>query len=204
MDEYNYSYHGSESYCYPDTDVLINKLNIKGDEQLSNAERDITRLKLLKLFKSSAPSKFDFALLCDIHKNIFEDIYKWAGQARRGDFFSKGSSIFCRGFLIQSSADILFDNLAKEKYLCNLNKESFISRMAYYMGEVNALHPFREGNGRTAREFFRQLALHAEYLLDFSDTKKDELLIADINAFNGSYENLITILGNAVRSVKDL
>jgi cell filamentation protein len=204
MDEYNYSYHGFENYCYPGTDVLINKLNIMDDKQLSIAERDITRLKLLKLFNSPVPKKFDFSLLCNIHKIIFGDIYSWAGQIRKGDFLSKGSSIFCRGSLIQLNADTIFDRLAGENNLYDLEKQAFISRMAYYMGEVNALHPFREGNGRTSREFFRQLALHANYLLDFSNTGKDDLLFADINAFNGVYDNLIAILDNAIRRVKDL
>ena len=204
MGEYDYNYHGLENYCYRGTDILINKLNIRDEEQLSMAERDITRLKLLKLFKSPVPIKFDFALLCNIHKTIFEDIYNWAGQIRKGDFLSKGSSIFCRGSLIQLNADTIFGGLASENYLCDLDKKAFISRMAYYMGEVNALHPFREGNGRTSREFFRQLALHANYLLDFSNTSKGDLLAADINAFNGVYDNLIAILDGAIRLVKDI
>jgi cell filamentation protein len=66
------------------------------------------------------------------------------------------------------------------------------------MGEVNALHPFREGNGRTSREFFRQLSLNSGYILDFSEIKKEALLMADIEAFNGQYENLIKILCEAV------
>jgi cell filamentation protein len=198
MNKYDFSYDGDENYCYPNTDVLINKLNIKNNEELSAAERDITNLKLAKLFKSTVPNKFDFFLLCDIHKNIFQDIYTWAGNIRKGGFLSKGVSIFCKGSFIQINANTIFENLAKEMYLCNLNKKSFISRMAYYMGEINALHPFREGNGRTLREFFRQLSLNADYLLDFSKVDKDKLLIADINALNGDYQNLIDILENAV------
>jgi cell filamentation protein len=111
-----------------------------------------------------------------MHKIIFEDIYEWAGQIRRGDFLSKGNSIFLLG----------------------LNKSKFIERMAYYMGEINALHPFREGNGRTAREFFRQLSLNAKYTLDFSKTGKDDLLTADIDAFNGKYDRLVDILGKVI------
>jgi cell filamentation protein len=78
--------------------------------------------------------------------------------------------------------------------LCGLDKQKFVERMAYYMGEINALHPFREGNGRTAREFFRQLSLNAKHTLDFSKTEKEELLTADIEAFSGAYEKLIQIL----------
>lgn len=204
MSGYSYKYHGIENYCYPNTDVLINKLNIRDDESLNEAERDITRLTLLRLFESSVPEKYDFHLFCNVHKIIFEDIYDWAGKIRRGDFLAKGNSIFCRGSLIQSNAARIFGSLAKENYLCNLNKQAFVSRLAYYMGEINALHPFREGNGRTAREFFRQLALHANFLLDFSKTRKEDLLIADINAFNGIYDDLTVILNNAIHNVKIL
>ena len=80
-----YSYNGSENYFYPKTDILINKLNIKNDQELSIAERDITTFRLAKLFQLPVPNKFDFLLLCDIHKLIFLDIYTWAGQVRKGD-----------------------------------------------------------------------------------------------------------------------
>ncbi|MDR2601161.1 MAG: Fic family protein [Spirochaetaceae bacterium] len=98
----------------------------------------------------------------------------------KGDFLSKGNSIFCRGQYIIENANRIFGNIFGEKYLHGLSKSNFIERMAYYMGEVNALHPFREGNGRTAREFFRQLSLNANYILDFSKIEKEELLEADI------------------------
>ena len=90
------------------------------------------------------------------------------------------------------------ENLKKENYLQGLDKINFIERMAYYMGEVNALHPFREGNGRTSREFFRQLSQNANYTIDFRKTSNKELLIADINAFNGEYGKLIEILEKAI------
>ena len=194
----NYDYHGTENYCYPGTNILINKLNIKNDEQLSIAERKITRLKLTELFTLPIANTFDFSLLCNIHQSIFIDIYDWAGKIRTGEFLSKGVSLFCRGSLIKYNADIIFKNLAGENYLCNLDKKSLISRMAYYMGEINALHPFREGNGRTLREYFRQLTYNAGYTLDFSRTDKDKLLIADINALNGNYNDLIKILDEAI------
>jgi cell filamentation protein len=82
----NYSYHGSENYCYQNTDVLINKLNIKNDEELSVAERDLTTFRLAQLFESNIPNKFDFSLLCNIHKSIFQDVYSWAGLIRKGEF----------------------------------------------------------------------------------------------------------------------
>src|SRR5215510_10542970 len=152
------------------------------------------------LYNMPIPKKYGFDTFCKIHKIIFSDIYEWAGKIRQGDFFSKGSSIFCRGQYINESAIEIFSNLLKENNLCGLNKNNFIERIAFYMGEVNALHPFREGNGRTLREYFRQLFLNANYILDFSKTDNKNLLLADIEAFNGKYDMLIKILEEAIKS----
>ena len=199
MKDYDYTYSGSEGYCYPGTDVLINKLKIKGDNALTIAEREITSLKMLMLYNNPIAKTYNFDTLCKIHKTIFEDIYEWAGSIRRGDFFSKGHSIFCRGQFILENASKIMENLKKENFLQQLDKPKFIERTAYYMGEVNALHPFRDGNGRTHREFFRQLSLNAKYILDFSKTEKEELLAADIEAFNGNYDRLIKILEKTIQ-----
>ena len=200
MGKHEYEYEGTESYCYPGTNVLKNKLGIKNDDDLTIAEREITSLKLLILYKNPIVRKLDFSCFCNIHYIIFSDIYDWAGKIRHGDFLSKGSSIFCRGQYIKENAEKIFNNLSNEKYLCGLEKKIFIDRMAYYMGEVNALHPFREGNGRTLREYFRQLSLNANFILDFSKTDITNLLLADIEAFNGKYNNLKKILDNAIRN----
>jgi cell filamentation protein len=198
MEKYNYTYEDSGEYCYPGTGVLKNKLGIKDDNALTIAEREITSLKLLMLYNTPIIEEINFDNLCKIHKMIFEDIYEWAGIIRHGDFFSKGNSIFCRGQYIPENANKIMENLQNENNLCGLPKTKFIERMAYFMGEVNALHPFREGNGRTSREFFRQLSLNAHYTLDFSKTEKEKLLIADIEAFNGEYESLIKVLEKAI------
>jgi cell filamentation protein len=198
MEKYDYTYQGSEEYCYPGTDILKNKLGIKTDEALTVSEREITSLKILMLHNMPIIATYDMKNLCKIHKIIFEDIYEWAGQIRKGEFLSKGNSIFCRGIYIPENANKIFTNLLEENNLRELNKFNFIERLAYYMGEVNALHPFREGNGRACREFFRQLSLNANYILDFSKTEKEELLEADIDAFNGEYEKLIKILDKAI------
>ena len=59
---------------------------------------------------------------------------------------------------IDSSAAVIFRELRDEDCLRRLRRDAFVGRLAYYLGEVNALHPFREGNGRVQRAFFAQLA----------------------------------------------
>ena len=196
-----YLYIGDEDYFYPNASVLKNKLGITDEKALETAERKITSMKLFMLRMDKFAGNFDFEHLSYIHKFIFGDIYEWAGNLRTGEFFAKGSSVFCRGQFLKTYISEIFTKLSKEKYLCNLNKNEFIERTAYFMGEINALHPFREGNGRTLREFFRQLSENAGYELNFSKSKKDGLLNADISAFNGNYQPLIKILGSAVKGI---
>ena len=63
-----------------------------------------------------------------------------------------------------------------------LNKKDLATKLAYYLAELNVLHPFREGNGRTNREFIRQLALKNGYQLDLKKVKAEEILEASIES----------------------
>ena len=67
---------------------------------------------------------------------------------------------------IESELTRLLSELKSENFLANLTKEKFTERLAYYWAELNVLHPFREGNGRTTREFLRQLSLKNGYILN--------------------------------------
>jgi cell filamentation protein len=199
--EYKYAFSGEDKYCYPGTSVLRNRQDIRAQDALMVAEREITSLKLLMLRKKPLSEQFDFAHLRAIHCFLFGDIYEWAGEIRQGDFLSKGSTLFCLGRYIESNAKKIFADIVKENKLRGLEKHKFVEKLVYYMGEVNALHPFREGNGRTTREYFRQLSEYAGYDLDLGGVNKDELLTADIAAFDGDYAPLASILDAAVKTM---
>ena len=74
------------------------------------------------------------------------------------------------------------NDLKEENYLSGLSKEDLTKRLAYYMAELNVLHPFREGNGRTIREFIRQLAFKNNYVLDLQNTESKNMLDACIKS----------------------
>ena len=137
-------------YCYPDTEVLINKLDIRDLDKLHIFERKLTMLRLLELLDKPINGKFDFKHLQAIHAYIFQDVYDWAGKVRTVDI-AKGN-MFCNVRFISSQADVIFSGLKEEHYLAGLDEDMFIKRLAYYFSEINALHPFREGNGRSQRE----------------------------------------------------
>lgn len=90
---YDYEYEWDKEYCYPHSDVLINKLGIKDRDELVIAEREITSLKIAVAKAEPIHGNFDFEHLKRIHKFIFEDIYFWAGEFRHVNI-AKGNH-FC-------------------------------------------------------------------------------------------------------------
>ena len=146
------------NYCYPNTDILVNTLNIRDKNTLQKFEAKITAAKLLSLRQKGIIGNFDSKHLIYIHKYLFEDIYPFAGKYRNENI-SKGVFRFAEWEYIESELDKLLNNLKNENYLLGLSKEKLSERLAYYLSELNVLHPFREGNGRTIREFLRELAL---------------------------------------------
>lgn len=178
-------------YCYPDSDTLINKLNIRDFQKLQDAERDITARRLLQLYDHPIKANFDYTHLKRIHRYIFQDIYAWAGRERTVDIAK--SNMFCNVMFLASQAAEIFEKLKQEHCLKDLPREKFIERAAYYFGEINALHPFREGNGRTQREFFRELALNAGYKIDYSNVTEEEMITVSRESFLLKYDGLIAL-----------
>ena len=164
-------------YCYPDSNVLINKLNIKDNKKLEKAEKMIVLAKLYDLRQNKIKGEFDKVHFINIHKYLFEDLYPFAGKFRTENI-AKDSFSFAEWEFIDSELDRLLLKLKEENFLNDLNKEDMAKKLAYYMSELNVLHPFREGNGRTIREFIRELAYKNGYILDYSKTESEEMLDA--------------------------
>jgi cell filamentation protein, protein adenylyltransferase len=152
-----------DPYSDPVTGVLYNKLGRSTAAGLEAAEREITHAALILLDESPVSPSYDLPHLQEIHKRVFGDIYEWAGQIRTVTI-ARGA-VFCLPQYIDSSAAVIFGELHDEDCLRGLRRDAFVGRLAHYLGEVNALHPFREGNGRAQRAFFGQLARDAGFTL---------------------------------------
>lgn len=186
-----------------DTEVLINNQNLRTHDELESFEKQMTANRLIELENNPYMVKgnFDLAHLCEIHKFIFGDVYPtsekemnvlskkqnlsnrryFVGRLREEDIF-KGGFRFIPALYVESGLMDLFRELQQENFLKNESLETFPKRLAYYMAELNVIHPFREGNGRSNREFIRQLALHAGYKLEWSKLDAKELLHASIRS----------------------
>ena len=168
-------------YCYKGTNVLVNKMNIKDPIALKNYETSVIGLKLMALSKRGITGKFDVSHFVSIHKFLFEDIYPFAGLFRTENI-AKDYFQFAEWEYIESELTRLLSELKSENFLANLTKEKFAERLAYYWAELNVLHPFREGNGRTTREFLRQLSLKNGYILNLHKISPQKLFNASIKS----------------------
>jgi cell filamentation protein, protein adenylyltransferase len=186
-----------DPYSDPVTGVLYNKLGLGSAAGLEAAEREITHAALILLDSSPVSPSYDLPHLREIHRRIFGDIYEWAGRIRTV-VIAKGA-VFCLPQYIDSSATAIFRELHDEDCLRGLRRDAFVGRLAYYLGEVNALHPFREGNGRAQRAFFGQLARDAGFTLAWQHLDPVRNVDASAAIMRGDPEPMRKMLDALVR-----
>lgn len=155
-----------DPYVDPATGVLINLLGFDDEDALSRAESEIATARLNELQRRPITGGFDVVHLQLIHRHLFGDIYPWAGDFRTVNLARTAS--FGDWRHVRQYLDSVFVELAAEHHLVGLPQEALATRLAYYLGEVNAAHPFREGNGRTQRAFFAQLCREAGWMWRWS------------------------------------
>lgn len=198
-------------YCYNESNVLINKLNIHDQKILDKAERNITALMLMKLQLNPIPNPkelFSVEYFINLHKQVFEYIYPFAGTIRKENMV-KGNTPFCRPDFIYKYLTMLFDKIFDDVKKIK-TKDDIVNFLSYYYSELNIIHPFREGNGRIMREYLRQVVifinkyLDLDYELDFSsvtEEDKNNLMNGSItSAMNGDLELLNKFFDNILKS----
>ncbi len=186
-------YDADDTYCYPGTDVLRNKAEITNAEDLEAYEGELSTLRSIEILENPIAGQFDLAYLQRIHLALFQDVYDWAGKIRTVDI-SRGNSRFANVRFIESAANDIFNKLARENWLRDLDTDALSKRLAHYLSEINALHPFREGNGRVQRIFISQLSQSAGYQLDYSDLEQEQIYLAMELAFNGDESILANLI----------
>ena len=186
-------------YCYEDSNTLINRLGIQDAKKLLDYEAKVTAVKLLSLRQKGITGNFDVNHLVNIHIYLFEDIYPFAGKFRKENI-AKGEFRFAEWEYIDEELSKLLNNLKKEEYLQGITKEVLAERLAYYNSELNVLHPFREGNGRTIREFIRQLALKNGYALNLKNVSPKRTLYASIKSIIDT-QDLIQIYNECLEKI---
>lgn len=148
-----------DPYCWPGSTVLRNRLGLRTQVELTEAEYAFTLERRLELQEHPVDGNYDLEHLCAIHHHLFQDIFEWAGQVRTVEM-SKETSKFLPPNRFQLAAGHIFDALHRGPLLTGqqIGDNEFISATAGLLDEINYMHPFREGNGRTQRAFLDQVA----------------------------------------------
>lgn len=176
-------------YCYPNSNVLKNQCNITDKQELLEIETHITYLRLIELQKTPIKGNFDFDHLKKIHKYIFQDLYTWAGKTRTVNI-GKGN-LFCLTQFIDSYAASIFETFVQDCIDVKTDHDAFVRTLTKHYADMNALHPFREGNGRTQREFTRELCMHCDYIFDLTKTNHKQMLQASIASFDSNDRSML-------------
>lgn len=181
----------------PVSGVLANKLNITNLRELNDFEFSATSLRDAEITQFPRPGGFNLKHLCSIHAYLFQDVFFWAGLIRTVSL-SKENLLFCQPQYINSESEAVFALISDNDYFRNLVKTDAVSCFAQLLGELNALHPFRDGNGRTQRAFLRQLAATAGWRLDWTQLDEQENIEASIASMNKNYAPFEKILESRV------
>lgn len=185
--------YGGDDFIYMNEGVFKNRLGIQDSGLLETAEKEFSAARAQNLLMQPISGNFDLAHLQAIHRELFGDIYDWAGEIRRIDI-SKGNTRFANFAFIENESCKLLKKLQSENYLQGLDKDGFAQRAAYYLGELNVLHPFREGNGRTLRLFITQLAMKNGLQIHWQNISAEQMIQACIQAYHADSSLLARLI----------
>lgn len=175
----------ADPYVYPGTEVLRNRFGIRDADELARREGEITIVTLAQLENEPLPGNYDLAHLRAMHAHIFGDVYPWAGEFRTVQI-TKDSHLFALPQHMETYLSQVLDRLAQENHLRGLERDVFLDRVAESYADINAVHPFREGNGRTQRAFVGQLAQEAGYSIAWDRLDPARNIDASIASHDGN------------------
>jgi cell filamentation protein len=183
-----------DPYTYENSTVLINKLDLREQAELDAFEAEISNARADEPLPEG---NLDFTHYKAVHHHLFQDVYEWAGMARTVRM-SKGGNTFCFPENIEIQATKLFGELQENDFLRGLDGVGFADKAAHFLAELNAIHAFREGNGRSQLTFFILLADYAGHLIDLDKLDPHKLLDAMIASFDGAKAKLANVIKDLI------
>lgn len=171
----------ADPYCYPGTTVLRNRLGLTDQALLDAFELDMTTQRASEPLPAG---RLSYSHYRAVHRHLFQDVYGWAGRPRTVRI-AKGQSTFAYPEHIDREMRRIFRGLRDRRRLRGLSRDAFARGAAAFLAEVNAVHPFREGNGRTQLAFLALLAYRAGHALDLERLDPRAMLSAMIESFAG-------------------
>lgn len=159
----------ADPYIDPSTGILRNLIGAETRDALSIAEGDLVFARLVQLAERPPAGTGDLVELQAIHRQLFQDVFDWAGDLRTVDIRKReeGAEPFLPVQMIDRAAAFAARELHADHSLRDMRLDLFVERLAYHYDAFNYIHPFREGNGRTQRVMWNRVALEAGWQLDW-------------------------------------
>ena len=186
-------YSSHDESIDPATGVLKNRLGITDEPTLAQTEAQFVAERARELTHQPISGAFDLPHLQAIHRHLFGDLYDWAGHLRTVDL-TKDTNRFAHHAHLERAAAPIFRDLAQENHLRGLEPAAWSRRAAHYLAELNALHPFRDGNGRALRALFSQVAHDSGYTIVWKHMTQADMLEASRRSFSGDLAPLTTLI----------
>ncbi len=188
-----------DPYVYPDApNALRNRLGIKDVSEIDTIERVFVARRI----RVGVPvGQFDAPHIKAIHKHLFQDMYEWAGEFRTVELAKGGHKFQLVGYLETGIANI-HSRLIQRKFLSGLARSIFAQEVASIIGDLNYVHPFREGNGRTQLQYLKQLARRAGHDVDLTKLKRDIWQEASRTAHQADYSLMAKAIAGAMIAPK--
>jgi cell filamentation protein len=187
---------GPDPYCHPGTSVLKNRLGLRDQSELDAFEAFITAQRGEEPLPRGRLGRAHYRA---IHRHLFQDVFDWAGRLRTVRV-AKGGSMFCYPEHIDGEMRKLFGRLRAERFLRGLSADEFARRSAHALSELNAIHPFREGNGRTQLTYLTLLAAHAGHPLALERMDPSAMLAAMVESFKADERPLAALIARLIES----
>jgi len=184
---------GRDPYLHPTQPVFRNKLGILDAARLAQVER---RLVTQRIAEGPPSGAFDLPHLRAIHRHLFQDLYDWAGEIRTVEIAKNGHQFQFRRFIAVGMANI-HQRLVAARFLRGLARGDFVRTAGAIIGDLNYVHPFRDGNGRTQLQYLDQLARQADHPLELAKLSPTGWLEASRAAHNGDYRLMIEEIDRA-------
>lgn len=175
-----------DPYCYKGSFVLKNKAGLRDPNALEGFELEMSSIRAEEPLPEG---KFDPTHYCAIHRHLFQDVYVWARKYRTVRTAKDGNS-FCYPEHIETQMNGLFKGMNDAVFMPDVPRADFAEAAAHFLGELNAIHAFREGNGRTQLSYLYLMGLRAGHPLDMARMHAEPMLTAMIASFHGNYDAL--------------
>lgn len=187
-----------DPYLIQGTTVLRNLAGIIDSAEFDAFESTSARLRMIEFFDSNPQVEPTLRGVQAIHYQLFQDVYDWAGQLRTINM-GKGESLFLPLEFFSNGIEYFERTLKEDHFLQDMDRRQFIERLAVNFDNLNVLHPFREGNGRTQRLFWSVIARDAGWDIQWSQISAQENIDASVQALiHVNYQPLMALFDRCV------